>query len=406
MKINSLITNSYRSNNRIDTKKSAQKMSFSPEVKDGRLSLKRQLQEAGNADKNKVGLGDYNKYLKSTMSYGETLRAQREKAQTASLEKKKLKYAFKDISSQIVSSKTSVAARKAVGQARRELMRLQKEKATGKYDPEEIEAAIAHAKAMERVAKKKVKHLEEEEMARAAAGPFIDIEEREEDNKEEFNVDDLKESSEGNPDEAALADGIPQEEYAEEAYYEEAYYADAIYAELPDISELDFLSEISAALDEMDMQLSDMEELTSEMMDEMTEGLQDMLEEMGFGEMTESVKAASGDMDPEDLKMMKIKHRCKEMKEMAKADSEYLKAVFKQLAEGKGAGGPVLGGNGGAVTKSSPVATQRTPSVAIPRTPSMAAPTAVDVSTPAEVAFGGAFAEGTEGATSTIDISL
>lgn len=40
-------------------------------------------------------------------------------------------------------------------------------------------------------------------------------------------------------------------------------------------------------------------------------------------------------MDPADLKMMKIKHRNKEMKDIVKADAEYLKAVFNHLEKMK-----------------------------------------------------------------------
>ena len=38
-------------------------------------------------------------------------------------------------------------------------------------------------------------------------------------------------------------------------------------------------------------------------------------------------------MSAEDLKELKIKHRNKEMKEIVKADTEYLKAVFDNLAK-------------------------------------------------------------------------
>ena len=317
MKIGSLLTNVYRTNAQNNSKNTVQNFANALEVNNGHMSLKRQLRDAGNSNKNQNALGDYNKYLKSSMSYGDSLRAQREKMKTASLEKKKLKYAYKDISSQIVRSKTSMSARKAAGQAKRELMRLQKEKASGKYDPEEIEAAIAHAKSMERVAKKKVKHLEQEEMARAAAGLCVDLEEREDSDREEFNVEDLK---------------ATDEEY--DAYSE------------------DEISESTESMDEsievMEADMQDMLDEMSESIVEMSESLQDMLDEMGFGDMTESVKSMSGDMDPQDLKMMKIKHRCKEMKEIAKADSEYLKAVFEQLAKEKDAGaGAIFGSSGG-----------------------------------------------------------
>ena len=108
----------------------------------------------------------------SSLSYSESLRNQRQQTKNTTLALKKLKYQFKNISSKILRSKTSQAAKQAAGQARREIMRLkrQKQNSDSDSDSEEIDAAIAHAQAMERVAKKKAKHLEEEEMVKAAGG--------------------------------------------------------------------------------------------------------------------------------------------------------------------------------------------------------------------------------------------
>ena len=106
----------------------------------------------------------------STLSYSESLRNQRQQTKNTTLALKKLKYQFKSISSKILRSKTSQAAKQAAGQARREIMRLKRQKQNSDSDSEEIDAAIAHAQAMERVAKKKAKHLEEEEMVKAAGG--------------------------------------------------------------------------------------------------------------------------------------------------------------------------------------------------------------------------------------------
>lgn len=105
--------------------------------------------------------------LSSTLNYGENLKAKRQQLKDASLEVKKLKYQFKNLSAQIMRSKTSASARQVVGQAKREVLRLKQEKQRGSCDSEELEAAINHAKAMERIARKKVKHLEEEELAKA-----------------------------------------------------------------------------------------------------------------------------------------------------------------------------------------------------------------------------------------------
>ena len=54
----------------------------------------------------------------STLSYSESLRNQRQQTKNTTLALKKLKYQFKSISSKILRSKTSQAAKQAAGQAR------------------------------------------------------------------------------------------------------------------------------------------------------------------------------------------------------------------------------------------------------------------------------------------------
>lgn len=273
----------------------------------------------------------------STRSYGDSLRAQRQNAKDTSLALKKLKYQFKSISTKILRSKTSLAARQVAGQARREVLRLKREKQSqnSDYDAEELEAAITHAQAMERVAKKKARHLEEEELAKAAGGVCAEAELEE------------KEAS-------------PEEQAAEEAREEDALSNDAAQeaVSMEDMRVQPDYEELSRLLENMDLTLSDMEELTSEVPDELSQSMQEMLEEMGFDELTDSLLAIKGDMDPADLKLMKIKHRNKEMKEIVKADAEYLKAVFDRMEKEKSGG--VIPQNSGGVSfgsTGSPVAT-------------------------------------------------
>lgn len=192
---------------------------------------------------------------------------------------KTLKYSFKSISSLIMRSKTSLAAKQAVGQARREVQRLKREKQTGKYDKDEIEAAIAHAESMERVARKKVRHLLEEEMAKAGG---------------RCDGETLNEKKESSYDETQK---INKEEPVEEDYSEKEEKA------------------------------SELTQMSEELFDEIADELKDILEDMELN----SFMSAENDMDPEDIDAMKLKHRLKEMKEMGQADSEYLKAVFEHL---------------------------------------------------------------------------
>lgn len=265
----------------------------------------------------------------SSLSYSESLRNQRQQTKNTTLALKKLKYQFKNISSKILRSKTSQAAKQAAGQARREVLRLKRQKQSGNYDDDEIQAAIDHAKAMERVAKKKAKHLEEEEMAKAAGGicpgdRICEEETKDVQDAEAENAQNEEEmSAEGSADEVSR--DLSAYEYAgNEAYAGDSYDIsdyidlgmDAFYAQTGD-----FMSEMS--------------DFTSEMIQEMSDSLRDLMEEMGLDGLSDTAVSVNREMDPADLKMMKIKHRNKEMKDIVKADAEYLKAVFNHLEKMK-----------------------------------------------------------------------
>ena len=247
----------------------------------------------------------------SSISYSESLRNQRQQTKNTTLALKKLKYQFKSVSSKILRSKTSQAAKQAAGQARREIMRLKRQKQSGDYDSDEIQAAITHAEAMERVAKKKAKHLEEEELAKAAGGIWqgekvcADEEPRD---VRDTETDDNAEAS---------------EQITEDGYDETSYEDTCDYPQLDE-----FLLQTGDLMAEMS-------DFTSEMMQELSDSMRDMMDEMGLNELSDTMLSVKKDIDPADLKMMKIKHRNKEMKEIVKADAEYLKAVFNRLEKMK-----------------------------------------------------------------------
>ena len=240
-----------------------------------------------NGAGNKVFVAQPKSFVETMRDYNETLRNQRLNKKDTSNLLKKLKYSFKNISGKLIRSKTSVAARQVAGEAKREVLRLKQQKQSGKYDNEEIEAAINHAKAMERVAKKKVRHLEEEELAKACGACLDRLEEYQKDLEDEWEEQDVLE-----PENNVTAFKAGIEEPASE-------------------------------------------NLTGEMMDELTESMTDMLSEMGLDELLDIFSSVKQDMDPTDLKLMKIKHRTKELKEIAKADAEYLNAIFEHLEKQK-----------------------------------------------------------------------
>lgn len=288
-------------------------------MRDIRRSLSTSWEESSGAPSQ---ISSSNLMFSSTQSYGESLRTQRQQAKNTSLSLKKLKYQFKNLSTKILRSKTSLAAKQVAGQARREVLRLKSKKQSGDYDSEEIQAAIDHAKAMERVARKKARHLEEEEMAKCTgglcAGSRIDEEEK-------FPGEDTKTAGENQKE-------LDNAEESMDPVQNEYVLTD------PDLAMLQMYANCGTALDSLNEVLSSLDEFSDEILDQFSESMKDLFSEMGMDELSDSMMSVQKDMDPADLKMMKIKHRNKEMKDIVKADAEYLKAVFDRLEKMKSNG--------------------------------------------------------------------
>ena len=286
---------------------------------EARMSLREKLRAASPEQKDiRSGALQQTSLIESAQNNAQKLREQRLSKKSTALKTKSLKYKFKDISTKIMRSKTSASARQVVGQARREVQRLKREKQSGNYDSEEIEAAISHASAMERIARKKVKHLLEEEMAKASGGPCMDAPEAE---RAQIETDDAGRSAQ----EAGKSDNTVDESAAS-GYTSEEYIAEEYDDNLDNVS-----------LDEL---FSQMKELSTKLLDDVSEDFKDMLEDLMPIEFTDA-SASKGETDPSDLEAMKIKHRNKEMKDIVKADCRYLKAMFEHY-EGLRSGGQGL----------------------------------------------------------------
>lgn len=179
---------------------------------------------------------------------------------------KKLQYKFKRISNMILQAKTSGNARQVLASAKVETVNLRRKLRTGDYNSLEVRRALIHAEKMERIAKKRMKHLQQEE------------------NLEKHGC--------------GLQTCFDEEDMEEQ---------------------LKEMAEEFAGLD--------VEEV-KKLMQELQEELEQMQQENGLEELTETVQA---DMDPEELERLKKKHRAQEMREIMEADMKYLKALFDQL---------------------------------------------------------------------------
>jgi|GEM_PF-3428166 len=263
-------------------------------------------------------------------AYTDSLQASRAKKKSSSNAVKKLQYSFKKVSSQIVRSKTSRAAKSAVSVAKREVLRLKRLKGSGEYEAEEIDAALTHAKSMERIARKKAAHLEQEEMIQVTDDgtgtmSLKDALEAER-NKELDTEGEMQGEDPGSADELSYEEVMGDATYQSDPYLEETYEFSEDSEYLTEAMS-DFTNEISAQMEEFAAKMS--EEMAA-LMSEISMEMQELMETF---DLMEELSAPVGKMNAADFKMLKIKHRGDEMKEIAKADKEYLKAIFKHQSE-------------------------------------------------------------------------
>ncbi|MCM1184951.1 MAG: hypothetical protein NC251_11100 [Lachnoclostridium sp.] len=203
--------------------------------------------------------------------------------------KKKLQYNFKQLSNQILASKTSRGARRVAAKARGMIASLVSKLKMGEYDDQEIANAIIHARKMERIARKKMRHMQEEEMAKTGGSCLEELEERE----SEDELDGMEE--------VAIITENGQEQ--------------------------------TISREEWQALMKEVEELMASLMEE---SMEEFSEAMELSDLPEEVMgAAPREMDPEDLKSLKRKHRAKELQEITEADMKYLQALFQKLEQEK-----------------------------------------------------------------------
>jgi len=200
---------------------------------------------------------------------------------------KRLQYNFKEISTRIMQARTSDSASRVLTSAQSRVAMLKRKLQSGEYDDQDLRHAITHAEAIARVAKKRMKHLREEENVKSQGGS---CEAELEDKQENEEIDQL------------VADGSTE------------------------ASGEDMQKELQKLKREYQKLMRDAQKLMKETVQE-SGGLEELSEEISH--------AAADDMDPADLELMKKKHRAKEMREIMEADMKYLKAVFDKLAKEK-----------------------------------------------------------------------
>lgn len=204
--------------------------------------------------------------------------------------KKRLPYSFKEISTRLLKTKKSGNAHQVLISARQKVVSLRLMYKGGVYDDDEVFAALMHAQAIVRVAKKREKHLQEEERAEKK------VEKDGEDST--FCEADIEEKT---------------EEAAEKDIHKQATEQKRAKMDMQRMQKL------------MEKYERMMQEAMKEL--EQMENMDELSDEMGIsGEIS---------MDPADLELMKKKHRADEMRAIMEADMKYLKFMFDKLEKEK-----------------------------------------------------------------------
>lgn len=252
--------------------------------------------------------------------------------------KKRLDYSYQKVSNQVIMAKNSLSASRAVLSARRSLSELKMKLKKAECSDDEKQAALAHATSMLRIAMKKKKHLEMEEMIKST----MKMDERLGKNSisEESPLSKLVNSNEQNP-------GNEEAEVREQSENLDS---------LDNINDIDFIDmaessydyEYSDLLDEesiIDTNSENDSEIDSQINEDLTESLLEMNEELSeeMNELMDMMDAINPHMDKEHFEKLKTKNRCEEQKEQVKADMEYLKVIIamagdSSISTGSGSG--------------------------------------------------------------------
>lgn len=244
-----------------------------------------------NSDVIKIDMYNRDGSYAGTMTVSKPRRQTTSKTRSVSMpkkkKKKKLQYNFKRLSNQIMRTKTSINAKQVTTKTKFQIADLRMKLISGDYDYVEIHNALTHAEKIARVAKKRLKHLQEEEnLEKTGRQGLTDPEEMRTEKEEEDEIIDTT--------------GMTQEELKQ------------------------LVQELQEELEKIEKDLEKAMDETQNLMEEYTQ-------------------ASSHEMEPHDLEQLKKKHRADELRDIMKADMEYLKALFDKLSKEKESGASGFG---------------------------------------------------------------
>ena len=216
-------------------------------------------------------------------------------------------YHFKEVEMKIQRAKNALSAAQAFLSAKRKVLEVKRKIASGKGDPEELQADLTHAKRMELVARKKKHHLELEELV--------------ENTQKQDEKKDAEEEAQTDLKNALIESEEEEITKREDEIFEER--DEALEKALEEARE----QQETFSEDEM----AELGQMVSELGEEELEQLEKAMEAF------EDLEVLDPHMSKEELEELKRKHRAQEQKAMIKADMDYLKEKISiQLEKGGG----------------------------------------------------------------------
>ena len=183
-------------------------------------------------------------------------------------------------------TKTSINAKQLSTKTKFQIADLRMKLISGDYNYTEVHNALVHAEKIARVAKKRMKHLQEEESIEKTGRRGL------------TEPEEMKKDKDSNEE----------------------------------------------ILDTSAMSQEEMKKLMQEIQEEMERIEKEMEETIKSTDLMEQfIEGSKNQMDPKDLEMLKRKHRADELRDIMKADMEYLKALFDKLAKEKEEGASGIG---------------------------------------------------------------
>ena len=245
------------------------------------------------------------------------------------------KYNYKDVSNKIQRAKTSVSAGQAVLAASRKVNEVRRQMARKGADTEELQIALTHARRVELIARRKMRHLELEELVEHTQA----ADERMEEARDRAGSMGLSPIDAAKEEITQAQDKIFEQreelqQSAGEALSEKQQEEMARMQEQTEIREQEQQAMQEDLMESVEAMSKELSELISQFGEEEMQQLEESMQ------MLDLLEVIDPHMSEEELAKLRAKHRSAEERDLVKADMDYLKSMIRHMVGNDSAAAP------------------------------------------------------------------